>query len=162
MPSQNKMESQSAKVLTYLKNMDSGTIFTATEIHNELEQDGVSYGAIAGFLSRLKKESALTIDAMRTGPTGKKFEVYRIVDLSKIQTRNSSSGGSKIGRMVDGHTRKDKLVELLMQVASELDTMVVKSSIQDFTSDELMKEMKRRMSLADVRSIAPTEPKEKE
>lgn len=151
MTSTNVMESQSATILGYLKTLGDEETFTSNSVFAACYKDSVNFGAVTGFLASLKKKGAITIvDMGRTVVGNRSYDVYRIVDLSNITTKNAGSVGGTIGRPVDGKSKKDKLVNLLLSVAGELDEMVVKANIRDFTTIELLKELGKRAEAAKV------------
>jgi hypothetical protein len=149
-----EFKGQSSRVLEYLlSSISPDEDFTARGILQGVQLafpgEEFSLGGVTGFLGTLKKKGAITMTGLRNGLAGKKQEVYRIVDLSEIKTKNIHTHGGKLGRTLDGKAGKDKLVGYLMDIAQQLDNMTVKNSLSDFTTDELLKEIKKRMQSAE-------------
>ena len=132
------MTAQSAQILDYLRTVEKP--FTSRDVKET--NPHISHGAVSGFIARLKEVGAITIDSYGTSPGGRSVEVYRVVDLSGIETRNKSSRGGIVGRQVNGRTKREKLVSVLFHVVEELDTM--KLDLSDFSTKELLKELERR------------------
>jgi hypothetical protein len=132
------MRSTSAHVLDLLNNLGDAE-FNASSIHDALPE--TSRGGVSAFLHRLHKEGAITVTGRGKGAAGKTIDTYRVVDLSDVRIKENYNGRSHStgGR---GHSTREHLANLLMQIASEVEGM--RGSLADFTTEDLLKEIGRR------------------
>lgn len=136
-----KTASNSQLILQYLKGLEPGNTFTSASIR--LAIPSVTDGSITGFLNKLLKDGAIKQVNTSRNSQGRLIRVYEIIDLSTIQTRGISSKGGKPGReMNNSHTSRKAIVETLFVVIEQMERL--KSDIEDFSIDELLKEIKRR------------------
>lgn len=128
-------------ILEHLRQQEDGYVFTTPGLAAKL---GLSSGSVTGFTSRLLKAGAIQLEGIQPGRYNRRCYTYKVVDLSLVETRNHSGPGSKPGRILNGRTSKEKLVELLIHVAERLEAMEIKRDIADFSTSELLKELARR------------------
>lgn len=134
------MRSASSTILEYLQGFDTLTTFTNKSV---AEATGVTQGAASGFLASLHKRGAITVVSRDKGPSGRMFDTYRVVDLSNVPVKENFHGRkSTLGANRRGQTSAEHLAGLLLQIASELESL--RSGLADYSTDELLKEIGRR------------------
>lgn len=134
-------KSGSSQVLEYLKTLQPNERFSRVSIYLALKEE-VSEGAIGGFLSRLKKEGAIAFDSVSRQHNGRMLEYYTIVDLDNVNVKDKTTPGGIAGRSSKSITTRQKLVEMLLFVAAEIEKLNV--GLEDYPTRDLLKEIERR------------------
>lgn len=134
------MKTSSSIVLDYLKTLDAEDTFTTKSIHDNLPE--LSHGSISGFISKLHKESAITVVSRNKSTSGKHLDSYRVVDISSVLVRENMTRTRNVVGNRSGQTTLAHLAGLLLQIASEIENM--RSPISDFTTEEIIKELSKR------------------
>lgn len=155
-PSQPLIRTGSKLVLDYLRSLPSEEEFSRLSISRALPD--VGEGAISGFLSKLKSNGKIKLSSRKPSVNGfNRLEHYTIAEtenLDDISTRNSSGVGGKVGRQsLKATTNRQRLVDLLMSVAEDIERMPI--SLADYTTKELLKEIETRTRHAEEVNTNP-------
>lgn len=137
------MQSTSSKVLEYLRTLPEDAVFNAVTVGRNMPQEA-SQGGVSAMLHRLRKEGAITIVDRSKSLNGHMIDSYRIVDLSQTRVKDNYGGRRTVTN--NGHagtSTREHLSGLLLQIASEVEQM--KGSLADFSTEDLLKEIGRRM-----------------
>lgn len=133
----------SKMVLEYLQSLPPEEEFSRMTISRALPE--VGEGAISGFLSKLKSAGKIKLSSRKPSVNGySHLEHYVVIEsLNDVTTRNTQSLGGKAGRQSPkATTNRQRLVDLLMSVAEDIERMQV--GLADYTTKELLKEIERR------------------
>lgn len=136
-------KSASSQIIEWMKTnlttvgLDQETItFTSKHIAEKMGLD--DDGPVTGLMSRLK-HMGFVKEVGRNG----RASVYELVgDLSKYYTRKNASAGGSTGRHTTGVTRKQRLINSLLSLTSEIELM--KGDLSDFSTKELLHELEKR------------------
>jgi hypothetical protein len=135
------MQTTSSRVMDYLKNLPEGATFNTVSIRQDMPD--ASSGGISGMMNRLLKEKAIALVERGKSFNGRLIDSYRVVDLSNVNIKDTFNGRAHSSRTHAGTSTREHLSGLLLQIASEIEQM--KGSLCDFSTEELLKEIGRRM-----------------
>ena len=128
--------SGSVRIKEYLMTITNDGTFTSNDIINALPS--VSKGSVTGYLAKLGHAGVIQVVG-RNGRTN----IYQIVgNLNDQRTRNVHSSGGAEGRHIVGVSRKTRLINSLISLASEIEKM--KGDLTDFTTKEILHELEKR------------------
>ena len=129
--------SGSVRIKEYLMTIsDVTSTFTSADIMEALPL--VSKGSVTGYLAKLSHAGVIK----EVGRNGR-ANIYQIVgNLEDQRTRNVHSSGGAEGRHIVGVSRKTRLINSLISLASEIEKM--KGDLTDFTTKEILHELEKR------------------
>lgn len=128
-----------ARTLDHMKTMPDNAKFTATSLSVD---SGIPQPHVAAFLSRLDREGAICVVGKVVNPANNRsMKQYSIVDLSNI-TVMERRAPTVAPRSVSSHDNRKKVAQFLRAIAEEIEDL--KSSITDFSTKELLREIERR------------------
>lgn len=132
------MSTNTQKTLDALRQLAPGTEFTSAILAEQMQLD---HGPVTGFMTRAVRSGAVKI----VGAEGRSF-VYTVVDPDLYGTvrESGSFSGGKTGRSVSGTTDSKRMAGLLRTIADQIEAKPKPSSLHDFTTSELIRELARR------------------
>lgn len=140
------MKTSSSIIKEFLSRQEVGFEFTRPSLEAALGPT-VPMGAISGFVNRLKTEGYTTARSARTRDN-RLLETHTLVkplhDFNVRDTIKEDRPGKR-GPGGGGPTTRERLCEMLMTVATEIERMKV--TLDDYTDVELIAELGKRANL---------------
>lgn len=121
---------------------DHGYTFTIASL--ALANSSVSYGAVGGYIARLKEAGIVkVVGSAKKG--ARLLDEYMLVSQPNLPVKENYSGRATTDRKEGGGgpTNKERVINMLMTAASEIERMHI--GLADYTTEELLKEIGRRV-----------------